>query len=71
MKDYCMNELKVGDRVVYTRIINNCPYLHWGRVNGFTPKKVRVGATTVTPDKCIKIVYNGELGASNNMEERA
>jgi len=72
MKDCLMNELKVGDRVVYTRIISNCSYLHFGRVNGFTPKKVRVGAITVAPEKCVKIVLDGVnniLGASSSTEE--
>ena len=69
MKDYMMNELKVGDRVVYAKYIDNTPFFGFGRVNGFTPKKVRIGATTVAPDKCVKIVFNGTLGASSNTEE--
>ena len=74
MKDYLMNELKVGDRVVYTRLINNSAYLSFGRVNGFTNKKVRIGATTVNPDKIIKIIVdytklNGVMGAANHSEE--
>jgi len=59
MKDFMGNELKVGDRVVYTRVICGSPLYYFGRVNSFTPHKVKVGNFNVFPDKCIKIVGNG------------
>ena len=69
VKDYLMNDLNIGDRVVYARIIDGSPFFGFGRVNGFTPKKVRVGNITVKPNNTVKIVFNGQLGASSNTEE--
>ena len=70
MKDYMMNELQVGDMVVYATMINNSACFSFGRVSGFTPKKVRVGNTTVAPHRIVKIVAKDGLGASSNLEER-
>ena len=64
-----MNDLHVGDRVVFARYIDNSPAFGFGRVNGFTPKKVRVGDITVNPNRVVKIVFNEMLGASSNTEE--
>lgn len=54
-RDFLMNELKVGDKVLYATIVNYCPCLTLGKVSGFTPKKVRIGNTTVHPERIVKI----------------
>lgn len=58
-RDFMMNELKVGDKVLFVTIVNKYPCLSVGKVSGFTPKKVRIGNVTVHPDRVVKIVPEG------------
>ena len=58
-RDFMMNELKVGDKVLFVTIVNKYPILAIGKVSGFTPKKVRIGSITVHPDRVVKIVPEG------------
>ena len=60
-RDYMMNPLKVGDKVIFATVINKYPCLSTGKVSGFTPKKVRIGNMTVFPDKVVKIVSEGVI----------
>ena len=59
-RDSLMNELKIGDKVVFVQAVCKYPCLSLGKVSGFTPKKVRIGNITVHPDRVVKIISNGQ-----------
>lgn len=63
-RDFMMNELKVGDKVLFVEMVCKYPCLSTGKVSGFTPKKVRInksegGNTTVAPERIAKIISEG------------
>lgn len=65
MNDAFGNELKEGDKVVYTTSYDNCVIHHRAKVVSFTPKKVRIVKEmkfsggyenlTVIPERLIKV----------------